>query len=336
VDVLRIAGHGPYLKDVWPTVRIIELGVSHVNSSLFPLMRYLKAQRPRALLTDKDRVNRVALLARCLSHVPVRTVVRIGTTVSRNLSRRSPAARLTQQLSMRYLYPHADAIILPSRGAAEDLQQFADIPESKTWVIPSPVSGDFIQRMSQEPIVHPWLRHNPGQERDIPVILGAGELCARKDFTTLIRAFCQVRRQRSCRLIILGKGRQREALLTLTRELGIADDVFLPGFVNNPYAFMHKADVFVLSSTCEGAPVVLMEALAVGVPVVSTDCPSGPSEILQNGRIGPLVPVGDSDALAAAVMQMLAHPPDMAQLQAAAQRYSIEESASRYLAALGL
>jgi glycosyltransferase involved in cell wall biosynthesis len=122
----------------------------------------------------------------------------------------------------------------------------------------------------------------------------------------------------------------------LTRELGIADDVFLPGFVNNPYAFMHKADVFVLSSTCEGAPVVLMEALAVGVPVVSTDCPSGPSEILQNGRIGPLVPVGDSDALAAAVMQMLAHPPDMAQLQAAAQRYSIEESASRYLAALGL
>ncbi len=335
VDVLKISGHGPYLENTGPTVRTIDLGVSHVNSSLFPLMRYLKSERPEALLTDKDRVNRTALLARYLSNVPVRTAVRIGTTVSRNLSRRSPIARRMQYLSMKYLYPHADGVILPSHGAAMDLQQLTGMPDIKISVIPSPVAGETLTLMSQDTVDHPWLT-NDGQASSVPLILGVGELCARKDFTTLIKAFSKVRKQRSCRLIILGKGRQKDQLQKLIHDLGLTDDVSMPGFVNNPYAWMQKADVFVLSSNCEGAPVVLMEALAVGVPVVSTDCPSGPSEILQNGRIGPLVPVGDANALADAITQILDHPPEKTVLQTAARRYSIEESASRYLAALGL
>lgn len=335
VDLLRIKGHGPYPDAVYPTLRIIDLGVSHVNSSLFPLIRYLRRERPAALLTDKDRVNRTALVARFMSRVPVKTVVRIGTTVSKNLSRRGPLARLMQRLSMKFLYPYADAVILPSYGAAMDFGQLTGMARDRISVIPSPVAGDALSRMSQAVVAHPWLKDDP-KPRKVPIILGVGELCARKDFTTLINAFAKVRRERDCRLIILGKGRQKKRLLKLIHALGITDDVSMPGFVSNPYAYMRQADLFVLSSDCEGAPVVLMEALAVGVTVVSTDCPSGPAEILQNGRIGPLVPVGDAGALAAAMLKMLDAPPDKAVLRAAARRYSVAESASRYLAVLGM
>ena len=167
-------------------------------------------------------------------------------------------------------------------------------------------------------------------------MLGVGELCARKDFVTLIKAFAEVRRQRPSRLVILGEGRQRKRLTELTRKLRIEADVFLPGFLTNPFAYMSKANLFILSSNCEGAPVTLMEALAVGVPVVSTDCPSGPREILQDGRFGPLVPVGDANALAQAMLATLDNPLDAELLKSAAAPFSVATSASQYLAALGL
>lgn len=331
VDVLKIANHGPYLERIPTGVRTIDLGVSHVNSSIVPLIRYLKHERPQALLTDKDRVNRIALLARRMSQVPTRIAVRIGTTVSKNLARRSWFERRLQYFSMKHLYPQADCIILPSQGAAQDFVELTGIPMKKIKVIPSPVASDKLMQMAAEPVDHPWcLSEGP------PIILGIGELCARKDFTTLIRAFSKVRKQRACRLMILGKGRKRNKLLKLIRELRIADDVSLPGFVKNPYAYMRKAAVFVLSSNCEGAPVVLMEALAAGLPAVSTDCPSGPAEILQNGRIGPLVPISDADALAGAIMAILDSPPDKALLISAARPYSVSASASQYLAVLRL
>jgi glycosyltransferase involved in cell wall biosynthesis len=150
---------------------------------------------------------------------------------------------------------------------------------------------------------HPWLR--AGQP---PVVLGVGRLTRQKDFRLLIRCFAAVRQRRCARLIILGEGEQRAELEDLVRELGLERDVSLPGYRDNAMAYMARSKVFVLSSAWEGLPTVLIEALAAGTQVVSTDCPSGPREILQGGRLGALVPVGDVDSMTRAVNDALERP----------------------------
>jgi glycosyltransferase involved in cell wall biosynthesis len=163
------------------------------------------------------------------------------------------------------------------------------------------------------------------------VILGAGRLTLQKDLSILPRAFAKVRESCVCRLIILGEGQQREVLQTLALELGVAQDLALPGFTSNPYVYMRHVSLFVLSSRWEGSPNVLTEAMALGVPVVSTNCPSGPSEILEQGRIAPLVPVGDDQVLAQAILTTLKNPPEPEKLQKAVSEYHAQRSATHYL-----
>jgi glycosyltransferase involved in cell wall biosynthesis len=331
MDLLHVKDHGPYLDPIPEHVRIVELGTQHVSTSLFPLIRYLRRERPAALLSDKDKVNRTALWARAIARARTRVVVRMGTTVSKNLERRGALHRRLQLWSIRLFYRWAHGIIVPSAGAADDLAAVSGLPRERISAVPSPVITQRVQTLAREEPDHPWLR-----EQDSPVILGVGELCARKDFDTLIRAFAMVRRSRPAKLIILGEGRRREKLMGLIRELGLEGDVDLPGFKTNPYAYMARASAFALSSTCEGAPVVLMEALALGTPCASTDCPSGPREILAAGHYGPLVPVGDAEALGEALLSLLESPPPANNLRQGAQRYSAEASATEYLKVLGL
>jgi glycosyltransferase involved in cell wall biosynthesis len=331
VDVLSIANHGPYWDDLPPTVRPVPLDVAHVGTSLPPLVRYLRRCRPRVLLSDKDKVNRSALLARWLARVSTRIVVRIGTTVSKNLERRSAWTRRIQYHSIRWLYPSADAIIVPSHGVAEDLSRIGRLPRAAISVIANPVVDAHLYEQADADLDHPWFA--PDQP---PVILGVGELCARKDFATLLNAYARLRQERPCRLLILGEGRQRAQLTNLAEQLGVAGEVEMPGFVANPFCYMARAAVFALSSTCEGSAVVMVEALATGVPVVSTDCPSGPRETLRDGRYGELVPVGDIEALAAALQRTLDRPRPPALLREAAQPFTVAASARRYLEVLGL
>lgn len=330
VDLLRIRNHGPYFDPDGDSVGVVSLGVSHINSSLVPLVRYLRSSRPRALLCDKDRVNRIALWARRIARVPTRVVARIGTTVSVQLATRSPWVRWWQLFSMRRFYPWADAVIFPSQAAASDFAVLTGLPQARLHVIPNAVVDSELHRLSQEVPEHPWLTRE-----ESPLILGVGELCARKDFATLIRAFARVQARRPSCLMILGEGRERRRLEGLAQTLGVAEHVALPGFVSNPYAYMARARLFVLSSLWEGSPTVVVEAMAVGTPVVCADCPSGPREILKGGRYGPLVPVGDDEALSRAIEETLDHPPDPAVLQEAAARYTVVTSASRYLEVLG-
>lgn len=329
VDLLHINGHGPYLQNPPGNVSVINLGTAHAYSSIRALAKYLKHSRPHTILSDKDRVNRVTLLAAKMARVPVRVVVRTGTTVTEDLRMRGPVSYLMHHLSMRHLYPWADAIVVPSRGAALDLAAFAEIPQEHIQVVPNPVVKPDLDLLAAAPVDHPWL-----VEEGPPIVLGAGELCARKDFATLLRAFAIMAHELPCRLLILGEGGQRQALLRLARELGIERKVSFPGFVSNPFAYMKKASLFVLSSVCEGFGNVLVEALSLGLPVVSTDCPSGPEEILMQGRYGRLVPVRHARALAEAMLATLADPPDRAFLQKAAQPYTVQASAEKYLEVL--
>lgn len=328
VDQLKVRKHGPELGDA-PGVRVVDLGSAHVYSSLPGLVRYLRAERPDVMLSDKDKVNRTAVLARWMARAQTRLVLRSGTTISVDLAHRGAMDRWMQRNSMRLFYRAAQAVVVPSDAAARDLVRYTGLPAALVRTLPSPV----LQARAPTPgaVLHPWLA--PGQP---PVILGVGELSPRKDFATLLRAFAAIRTRMPCRLLILGRGGQREALLALAAQLGVAADVDLPGFSDAVHAHMERAAAFALCSRWEGMPVVLIEALGCGAPVVATDCPGGSRELLQDGALGALVPVGDAPALAAALEPLLHERGDAARRREAAQRYEIEAATSEYLRAMGL
>ena len=223
------------------------------------------------------------------------------------------------------LFPTADRVVGVSEGVADNLALTLELPRERISRIYNPVVSTDITDLARAVPEHPWM-----SDDDPPVILGAGRLARAKDFPTLLRAFGQVSRNRDARLIILGEGRWRKRLEKMIHKLGIQESVSLPGWVSNPYAFMNRASLFVLSSRYEGLANVLIEALACGCPCVSTNCPAGPAEILDNGRFGPLVPVGDDSALAEAMERVLDSPPEKKVLMARAQEFSFEASVDQY------
>ena len=325
VDLVLAKAEGPYLSQVPPEVRVIDLHSSRVLASLPHLVRYLRRERPQAILSAMDHANIVAIWARKLARVQSRVVVTVHNTLSRATTNSSNfRGRLMPRL-IRIFYPWADAVVAVSGGAAEDLAKTTGLPQERIQVIYNPVVTPEILEKAEEPLNHPWFA--PGEP---PVILSVGRLTKQKDYPTLIRAFALVRQERPARLMILGEGEERPKLEALVRELGLDDDVSLPGFVDNPYAYMARSAVFVLSSVWEGLSNVLIEAMAVGTPVVSTDCPSGPAEILERGEWGRLVPIGDVEEMATAIIATLNDPnhPDVSKR---AQHFGVEKSVQAYL-----
>ena len=293
------------------------------------LADYLVRERPDALLSALSYSNLAALWARERARSPVRVVISERNTLSvRSAHARGLQWRVLPKVEARW-YPRADAILAVSEGVADDLARTTGLARERIIVTYNPVDTAAVESAAREPVEHPWLR--PGEP---PIVLGVGKLKPQKGFDVLLRAFARVRAARPARLVILGEGPQRRALEQLARELGLsAGDLALPGFVANPYAWMARSAVFALSSRWEGLPNALIEALACGCAVVSTDCPSGPAEILDAGRLGPLVPVDDPGALATAIERALA-PSDPSARRARARDFAIERVAPRYLAAL--
>jgi glycosyltransferase involved in cell wall biosynthesis len=231
----------------------------------------------------------------------------------------------------RHFYPLADACVGVSGGVADDLSDLIGMSREKIVAVKNPVVTAELASRAAEPVDHPWFEAGAP-----PVVLAAGRLTAQKDYPTLLRAVDLVRRTRPIRLLILGSGPERESLTALADALQLDDLVEFHGFAENPYAFMARASVFVLASAWEGSPNALVEAMACGCPVVSTDCPSGPAEILDDTRYGKLVPVGDSDALSRAIAELLDDPTDTALLRKGAARYSSAVSAEHYERVLGI
>lgn len=296
------------------------------------LARYLEQTGPGALLAATPYRNLEALLARRVAGRPMRVVVsehndlRHGHPLRRGWSGR----RLISL--QRALYPTADAIVAVSQGVAADVAARADLAVERIQVVYNPAVGPEITALAAAPVPHPWLAGDGP-----PVVLAVGRLGAAKDFPMLIRALGRLRRRRPVRLIILGKDkgpRQTTERIAQYRaqaaELGVAEDVDLPGFVANPYAWMARAAVLAVSSRHEGFCNVIAEALACGCPVVSTDCPSGPSEILDGGRFGRLVPVGDDAATAEALEATLTARPAPDLLRARGQEFSLARAVDRY------
>ena len=339
VDVVVARAEGPYRAAISPSARLVALDSSvarlpgirtrrglWVLATTRALAAYLARERPDVVLSTSTPANLAALAARALAHSPARVVVSVNLNLSAATGPRQRFWGPALRGLARRAYRRADAVIAVSQGVGEDLARVLALPHPPIVTIPNPLPIAEIEEKARAPLAHPWL-----ESRAPPILLAVGKLKLQKDYPTLIRAFARVRARRPARLLILGEGEERPKLERLVRELGLAQDVALPGFAENPWAWMARASVFALSSAWEGFSNVVAEALACGCPVVSTDCPSGPSEMLDDGAFGTLVPVGDDRALAEALLETLEKPRDPARLRARASAFSVDTAVDRYL-----
>jgi len=294
---------GPYMSEVTPALKLVNLAKSNTIRSVGKLASYLRSAKPTGLLSGLDHANVTALIGARLTLRPLRVVVSVRNTLSAEYATKEGRKEKIVLALTRKLYPSATWITTVSDGVADDAASFLGIDRSKFRTIYNPLLDDDFYAKLEAPVDHPFL-----QDAGQPCILAVGRLSGQKDYPTLLKALAAVRRQRAARLIILGEGPDLESLQAESKALGVSEVVSFAGFQVNPYPWMKRADLFVLASKFEGLPGVLIQAIGAGTRVVSTDCPSGPSEILLQGEVAPLVPVGDADKLAAAMLHQLSTP----------------------------
>ncbi len=326
VDMVLVEASGPYMKGLAAEVRVVDLRARRMLRAVPALAGYLRRERPVALLSALTYANLGAIWARRLSRTAPRLVISEQNFLSVAARNAATSRKRTTPHLARLFYRWADAVAVISRGVGEDLAAVTGLPTERMSLIYNPVVTPDLDARAAAPVSHPWF-----DDGGPPVVLAVGRLAPQKDYPTMLRAFRAVRSARPARLMILGEGPDRDALAGMVGDFGLAGEVAMPGFVENPMSYMSRAAVFVLSSRWEGFGNVLAEALAAGCPVVSTDCPSGPSEILDDGRFGALVAVGDDAALAAAIVATLHAPPDRAVLKKRAAAFSVEPIAAQYL-----
>ena len=311
-------------------VRCFPMDGEDEREALADLRRYLTDNRPSAVLTNRDRAT--AVLARVPRDQRPFTVSRVGTNIDARLAGKHLLRRWSAKRELVRSLMGVDALVGVSDGVCQALERLlGDGLAPPIERIYNPIDAEAFARLAATPPAHPWLT-----SKKTPVVLSVGRLVRAKDYPTLIRAFRLVRNKLDCRLIVLGEGRQRARLQRLVDRLGLAGCVDLPGHAANPFAYMARADLLALSSIFEGNPNVLVEALAVGTACVATDCPSGPSETLADGRYGRLVPPRDPPALAAAILEGLERPPDPRLLREAIQRFDRDAAVAAYLRVLRL
>ncbi len=329
VDLVTAIFEGA-LKDVIPAgIRVIDLNARQLSRGFFKLVRYLRSNQPRVLYSTITNANVLAALASRVAGVDTKVIVRQS-----NVPISEPKLDLKRRLTFRILplaYRWTDGIIAVSKGVAAELLEIDARLEPRMRIINTPVVSEHMLQQAKEPNEHPWFH-----EGQPPVILAAGRLVTHKGFLTLLEAFQRVRSSRAARLLIIGEGRDRSVFEDKVRALQLEDDVSFPGFQTNPFAFISRAAVFVLSSEYEGLPNVLIQALALGTPVVSTDCKSGPRQILEDGRLGALVPVGDVAAMAQAIEQALTLPRQESNKAHMLERFGVSRATDAYLQVAGL
>lgn len=333
VDLVMGRARGPFLAQLDARVRVHVLGSSHALLGLPRLAAYLWRRSPDVVVCEKLRVNLAAHRACALVRQSAPIFAEIHGVLSHKLEGENLRDRKkhSKYRDIAKAYPRNAGFLPVSTGIADDLVAGFGVPREKVHVVHNPVVTDRMMAMALETVDHPWL-----VDKELPVVVGVGRLEQQKDFATLIQAFARLQGQTPCRLLILGEGSERAQLQAMIDAQGLTSCVDLHGFVGNPYAYVARSDVFVLSSKWEGFGNVIVEAMAMGVPVVSTDCPAGPHEILDGGRHGCLVPIGDVEAMAEAIDATLRSEPDRSALIAEAMKYTPSACANDYLVAFGL
>lgn len=314
VDIVVLKRTGEYESHVDARVRIFALDAWRMLFSLPKLVRYLKRERPLALMATDEHTHLLALMGRFLSGVPVRTVLRVGNMYSELYARYTDVKHALLFKLMQAWYRYADIILANSRGVADDIHTLTSVPQNRLRVIYNPKPVDEIRKQMQMSSGHPWL-----DKKGVPVIITHGRLREQKNLFLLIRSFAVLTKRISVRLVLVGTGRDEDRLRAHAQELGVGEHVAFAGYATNPYAYLAKADCYVSASLWEGMSNSLVEAMICGVPVVASDCASGPREVLapdtdyrnrlvtgsEMARHGILVAVNDEEALTDALEGMI-------------------------------
>ena len=322
VDLVIAELRGEFQSQVHPQVDLIDLGVDRVLKSFVPLIRYLRSQEPDVLLSGHTHANIVGIWSGKFSRTNTKIAIGVHNPHSRSFGNKNGFS------ITKFLYPisyaRADQVIANSRSVARDLASVINLEGSNIASIYNPIQINRIQKLAEECPNERWFD-------DYDIIMSAGRLANVKDFQTLIHAFNNLLATRSeIRLVIAGEGEERKKLEKLTNELDLTEKVRFLGYVENPYSYMRAADVYVQSSKWEGFSLTLLEAMACRTSIVSTDCPGGPAEIMENGTYGPLVPVGDPDSLANAIESQLLDPTDPEMLIERAHDFRVESIIEQY------
>ena len=320
VDLILCQAEGKYLQEIAPGVAVVDLAAPRVAAGLPGLVRYLRAERPVAVISAMNHANVVALLAAKIARVSSKVIVTEHNTLSKSTAVAGAKGALLKAL-MRVTYARCHRVVTVSDGVAADLTRELGLQQDRVRTIYNPVVSDELLRRSHE---------TPPEEQATgrPLVVAVGRLTAQKDYPTLLRAFARMKPPAA--LAILGTGPLGPDMEALARDVGIADRVRFLGFQDNPYGWMRAAGLFVRSSAWQGLPTGRIEAMACGTAVVSTDCPSGPDEILEHGKWGDLVPVGDDEALARAIEDALRRDerPDVTQR---AKAFTVGTAVEAYL-----
>jgi glycosyltransferase involved in cell wall biosynthesis len=328
VDFVLLQKFGALLQLTPSKAQIHELGACRFRSVPLAFARYLRRRRPDAVIANMWPLTTTCVTGAILSRHAGRIVVVDHNPLSRQYAQRGRSTKLSMSASIGTLYRLADARIGVSSGVVDDLAAIGGISRTRFEVIYNPVPVR--DAAAADALLVADAAWGAGQGARI---LSVGSFKAQKNQALAIRALARAPAEMG-RLLLLGDGPMRNELAALAAAEGVADRVIMPGFFADPSPFYRSADLFVLSSDYEGFGNVIVEALSFGLPVVSTDCPSGPAEILENGRYGRLVPVGDADALARAMGEALAATHDREALRRRARDFSLEAAADRYLALL--
>jgi glycosyltransferase involved in cell wall biosynthesis len=324
-DLILARKRGPYVKLVDEKVNIIDINISFANPLLlFHLVRYMRLEKPIAILSAMTYPNIAILIAHFFAMTSTKVVISERVTMGVQSKNIFSLKERLKPLAARLTYKKADKIVAISNGVAKNLIDTIYISKEKITTIYNPVVTNALFVNKSKPS-HPFFNSNR------KIILAAGRLVPQKDFSTLINAFDKIAFKDELYLIILGEGPLREDLNRQIESLELTQFISLPGYVENLFSYMQHASVFVLSSAWEGFGNVLVEAMACGCPVVSTDCPSGPSEILSSGKFGALVAPNDEYALADAISSTLACPVSSEILRTRACSFKAEVIADQYL-----
>ncbi|NNE35309.1 MAG: glycosyltransferase [Rhodothermales bacterium] len=327
VNLVLAKRTGALISDVDASVNVINLNASSVLYSIAGLFRHIRNNRPHVLFSAETPINIVAIWAKLLFGSKIRLVISVRSNISEYSKNEAVWYSRFTPILVRVFYRYADALVTVSQGVLDDLKAISKSAFARGTVIYNPVVDLERSTVSPTTAPHRWL-----DDRDVPVLLAVGRLTAQKNYPVLLQAFADARKSRNMRLIILGGGKMLDDLINQCKKYEISEHVHFAGFVDNTAAYYSFASLFVLSSDYEGFGSVLVEAMAHGCPVVSTDCPSGPREILMNGTYGALVSPGDASALSNAILKSLENSPDIESLKSRAADFSVDKSISQYLA----
>jgi glycosyltransferase involved in cell wall biosynthesis len=312
------------------SIRVVSLGSATSIGAIRPLVAYLKKERPDYLLPSGPPLHIVSAVAKVMSGIPIKIYTRTHIETTEYLMERSFLNRQALRLLLRLSRNVVDGHLAASRGAADNLAKVIGLPSDRVSVLYNPPIDDALLALSHDEIVHPWIKDSKE-----PVLVCVARLVEQKGLDTLVEAVKLIRETREVRLIILGEGNLRNALMKQAFDLGIQEFIDFHGQVDNPFAFMRQADLFVLSANYEGFANVVAEALACGCPVVSTDAPSGPREILANGEFGGLVPIKEPRALSFAILAALETTHDRKRLVERGMRFHVSRVTSELLGFVG-